>query len=160
VKDGIVCASRKEIYEKFIMEQQGDFVFSSHGKLEWYLGGKIIQDMEKGTVTVNQEKYANDVLRRFNVQEAKPVSTPCESGLHLGGNDCPSKDKRDPVVIRDYQACVGSLMYLSVLTRGHCSFVINQTVRFLNNQGPTHILDVKRILRYIVGAANFGFDIS
>jgi hypothetical protein len=42
------------------------------------------------------------------------VSTPCEGGLHLIGDDFPSRDKRDPVAIRDYQACVGSLMYLSV----------------------------------------------
>ena len=156
VDDGIVCASSKEIYEKFIVELQRDFVLSSHGKLEWYLGCKIIQDMEKGTVTINQEKYANDVLRRFNMQEAKPVSTPCEAGLHLSGDDCPNKDKRDPEVIRDYQACVGSLMYLSVLTRGDCSFAINQTARFLNNPGPTHVAAVKRILRYIAGTANLG----
>ncbi len=112
-----------------VVELQRDFVLSFHGKLEWYLGCKIIQDMERGTVTINQEKYANDVLYRFNMQEG---------------------DKRDPVVIRDYQACVGSLMYLSVFTQGDYSFAINQTVRFLNNPGPTHITDVKRILRYIV----------
>ena len=108
---------------------------------------QIIQDMEKGTVTINQEKYANDVLHRINMQEAKPVSTPCEAGLHLSGDDCPSKDKRDPEVMKDYIACVGSLMYLSVLTRGDCSFTINQTACFLNNPGTTHISDVKRILR-------------
>ena len=95
--------------------------------------------MEKGTVTINQEKYANDVLRRFTMQEAKPVSTPCEAGLHLSGDDCPSKDKRDPEVIKDYLACVGSLMYLSVFNRGNCSFPINQTARFMNNPGTIHI---------------------
>jgi hypothetical protein len=47
-------------------------------------------------------------------------------------------------------------MYLSVLTRGDCSFAINQTARFLNNPGPTHIAVVKRILRYIVGTTNLG----
>ena len=59
-------------------------------------------------------------------------------------------------MVKDYQAYVGSLMYLSVLTRGDCSFAINQTVRFLNNPGTTHITDVKRILRYITGTANLG----
>jgi hypothetical protein len=81
------------------------------------------------------------------MQEAKPVSTLCEAGLHLSGDDCPSKDKRDPEVMKDYIACVGSLMYLSVLTRGNCSCTINQTARFLNNPGTTHISDVKRIIR-------------
>ena len=158
VDDGIVCASNKEVYEKFIAELQKDFVLSSHGKLEWYLGYKIIEDMKKGTVTINQEKYANDVLRRFNMQESKPVSTPCEAGLHLSGDDSPSKDKRDPTVIRDYQACVGSLMYLSLLTRGDCSFAINQTARFLNNPGPSHIATVKRILRYLAGTGSLGLS--
>ncbi len=117
---------------------------------------QIIQEMEKGTVTINQEKYVNDVLHRFNMQEAKPVSTPCEAGLHLSGDDYPSKDKREPEVIKDYLACVGSLMYWSVFYRGDCSFDINQTVRFLNNPGTTHIVVVKRILRYIVGTTNLG----
>ena len=89
------------------------------------------------------------------MQVDKPVSTPCEAGLHLSGDDCPSRDKRDPAAIRDYQACVGSLMYLSVI-RGDCSFAINQTARFLNNPGPTHIAVVKRTLRYIIGTANLG----
>ncbi len=84
------------------------------------------------------------------------MSTPCESGLHLSGDDSPNKDERDPEVIRKYQACVGSLMYLSVLTRGDCSFAINQTARFLNNPGPSHIAVVKRILRYIAGTASLG----
>ena len=54
-------------------------MLSSHGELEWYLGYKIIQDMEKDNVSINQEKYVNDVLCRLNIQEVKPVSTPCES---------------------------------------------------------------------------------
>jgi hypothetical protein len=43
-----------------------------------------------------------------------------------------------------------------VLTRGDCSVTINQTVCFLNNPDPTHIVVVKRILRYIVGTGNLG----
>jgi hypothetical protein len=82
VDDGIVYVSSEEIYEKFIVELQRDFVLRSHGKMEWYLGCKII-DMEKDTVTINQEKYAHHVLHRFNIQEDTPVSTPYESGLHL-----------------------------------------------------------------------------
>ncbi len=59
-------------------------------------------------------------------------------------------------MIRDCQVCVGSLMYPSVITPGDWSFVVNQTARFLNNPGPTHIASVKRILRYIVGTSSLG----
>lgn len=59
--------------EKLVTDFQKDFVLSLHGELESYLGCKIVQDLQKGTVTINQEKYANNVLCRFNMQGAKPV---------------------------------------------------------------------------------------
>ncbi len=65
--------------------------------------------MEKGTVTINQEKYVNDVLHRFSIQEDKPVSTPYEAGLYLSGDDCQSKDKRDVeyVYLRRFMEQIG-----------------------------------------------------
>ena len=58
--------------------------------------------------------------------------------------------------MRDYQACVGSLMYLSVYTRGDCSYSVNQCARFMNNPGPTHIAAAKRIMRYLAGSKSLG----
>ena len=84
------------------------------------------------------------------------MSTPCEAGMHLRGDDCPHIDGKDPKVVRNSQACVGSLMCLSVFTRGECSFAVNQCARFLNNPGPSHIAAAKRILRYLAGSANLG----
>ena len=68
VDDGIVCVSGKEVYEKFIAELRRDFVVSSHGELEWFLGCKIIQDMEKSTVTINQENHSVDSTCRKSNQ--------------------------------------------------------------------------------------------
>ena len=156
VDDGIVATNDEAMYDELIRDLQKDFTLSSHGVLEWYLGCKVIHDMENGTVKLSQEKYTRDVLERFNMTDAKPVSTPCEAGMHLRGDDCPPSDEKDPEVVRNYQACVGSLMYLSVFTRGECSFAVNQCARFLNNPGPSHIAAAKRILRYLAGSANLG----
>jgi len=107
-------------------------------KLEWYLGCKIEQDLVNGTVTISQGKYARDVLARFSMAEAKPVSTPSEPGHHLRGDDCPQRGTADPEVIRNYQACIGSLMYLAVMTRGDCAFAVNQCARFLSTSQAQH----------------------
>jgi hypothetical protein len=56
VDDGIVCASSKEVYEKLVADLQKDFVLRLHGELRGYLGCKIVQDLLKGTVTINQER--------------------------------------------------------------------------------------------------------
>ena len=105
---------------------------------------------------LTQEQYTKDVLKRFQMDEANPVSTPSEPGSHLRAEDSPPLSERDANVVRDYQACVGSLMYLSVYTRGDCSYSVNQSAKFMNNPGPTHIAAAKRILRYLAGTKSLG----
>ena len=62
--------------EQLITGLKSDFELSSYGKLEYYLGCKIVQDDQAGTVMLSQEQYTEDVLRRFNMEHANPVSTP------------------------------------------------------------------------------------
>jgi hypothetical protein len=75
----------------------------------------------------------------------------CEAGVHLRADDSLPLCDRDPKIVRDYQACIRSLMYLGVFTRGDCAFGINQCARFLNNPGPSHVAAAKRKLKYIAG---------
>ena len=157
VDDGIVCTNDEKLYDELIEDLQKEFLLSSYGPLEWYLGCKVVQDLEQGTVKLTQEKYANDILERFNMQDAEPVAKTCEPGMHLQADDSPPLCDRDPKTVRDYQACIGSLMYLGVFTRGDCAFGINQCARFLNNPGPSHIAADKRILRYLAGTSSLGW---
>ena len=113
------------------------------------LGCKVEQ--EPGKVRLHQEKYCNDILKRFQHSECKPISTPCEPNMHLSDADCPRMEDRDPEVIRNYQALVGALMYLTCFTRGDCSFAVNQCARFMSNPGPSHIKAARRVLRYLAG---------
>ncbi len=61
------------------------------------------QDISAGTVRLSQEKYCNDILKRFQMSDANPVSTPMEANIHLNTDDCSPLDKRDPEVVRSYQ---------------------------------------------------------
>ena len=90
------------------------------------------------------------------MDSANPVATPVEPGSHLRSDDSPPLCERDPAVVKDYQACVGALMYLSVYTRGDISYGVNQCARFMNNPGPSHVSAAKRILRYLAGSADLG----
>jgi hypothetical protein len=46
-------------------------MLSWYGPLEWYLGCKVVQDLQKDTVTINEARDTMDVLKRFNMQEVK-----------------------------------------------------------------------------------------
>ncbi len=105
------------------------------------------KDISVGTVRLSQEKYCNDILKRFQMSDANPVSTPMEEKAHLSTDDCPPWDKRDPEVVRNYQQCIGACVYLTVCTRLDCC----ESTRFMSNPGPSHVAAARRVLRYLAG---------
>ena len=156
VDDGCAACDDEDMYKEFLDEMREDFDLSDSGKLEWFLGCKVEQDLVKGTVRISQEKYCNDVLLRFQMADANPLSTPFECGAHLTDDDCPAKGTGDPEAIRNYQQCVGALMYLACFTRPDCCFAVNQLARFMSNPGPSHFAAAKRVLRYLAGTRSKG----
>ena len=48
-----------------------------------FLLGIEIRKRRNGNVFLVQERYARDVLLRFDMNECKPVSTPLELNAHL-----------------------------------------------------------------------------
>jgi hypothetical protein len=58
---------------------------------------------------MHQAKYANDLMKKFNMAELKPVSTPMSSIALLG----PDEDG-EAVDQREYRSMIGSLLYLTV----------------------------------------------
>ena len=49
------------------------------GAVKQILGMRIIRDKTNGTLKLLQSEYVKKVLSRFNMNEAKPVSTPLGS---------------------------------------------------------------------------------
>ena len=154
VDDGLAACNDSRMYRDFLEALRKDFDLSDCGDLSWLLGCKVEQ--RPGRVRLHQEKYCNDVLKRFQHSDCKPVSTPCEPNMHLSDADCPSLADRNPEVVRNYQMLVGALMYLTCFTRGDCSFAVNQCARFMSNPGPSHIAAAKRVLRYLAGTRGLG----
>jgi hypothetical protein len=58
---------------------------------------------------VHQIKYMKDLIKKFNMAELKPVSTPMSSAASLG----PDKNGKT-VDQREYRSLIGSLLYLTV----------------------------------------------
>ena len=76
------------------------------GFLRYFLGIEVEQN-ENG-IFISQEKYVEEVLKRFNMQNNKACVTPTVMGLKFCKEDN-SKDF-DPKL---YKSIVGSLMYLT-----------------------------------------------
>ncbi len=93
-----------------------EFQMSMMGELIFFLGIEVKQT-KQGTF-VHQAKYTKDLMKKFNMAELKPVSTPMSSAASLG----PDEDG-DVVDQREYRSMIGSLLYLTA-TRPDIQFAV------------------------------------
>jgi hypothetical protein len=91
------------------------------------------------------------VLKKFSMENCKPVSTPMDPGVKL---IC-ATEKDQLVEKKMYQSAVGSLLYLSVWTRPDIAYAVSAVAKFSKEPTEEHWTAVKRILRYLKGTLNY-----
>jgi hypothetical protein len=84
------------------------FEMSMMGELNFFLGFQIKQTQDG--IFVHQGKYTKDVLNKFDMGEAKPLSTPTSTMTVL---DADEDDK--PVDQKEYRSMISSLLYLTMM---------------------------------------------
>eukprot|EP00961_Rhodomonas_salina_P199591 2692058-Rhodomonas_salina.1 len=117
---------------------------------------RIKQDLANKRTKLTQTQYIKDVLERFGMTGATPISTPMEQNTHLTVADCPSDFNRNKEFVREYQRIIGALMYLANLTRPDLAHSVNQCSKFMSNPGPSHMVAARRILKYLAGTTELG----
>ncbi|KAL6350470.1 hypothetical protein AAG906_019117 [Vitis piasezkii] len=81
-------------------------------------------------------EYVKKVLSRFNMNEAKPVSTPLGSHFKLSKEQSPkTKEERDHMSKVPYASVIGSLMYAMVCTRPNIAHAVGVVSRFMSRLG-------------------------
>jgi hypothetical protein len=76
------------------------------GELTFFLGFQVKQ-MREG-IFISQEKYTKDLLKRFKIEECKPIKTPMPSNGHL------DLDKGGKSIDQTlYRSMIGSLLSLT-----------------------------------------------
>jgi histone deacetylase 1/2 len=104
---------------------------------------------------LSQERYANDIVQRVNMNKCKPISTPLSTSEKLSVYD---GEKLGPQDATRYRSIVGALQYLT-LTRPDISFAVNKVCQFFHSPTVVHWSAVKRILRYVQGTVSIGLRI-
>ncbi|KAJ8719262.1 hypothetical protein PYW07_016818 [Mythimna separata] len=125
------------------------FKIKDLGRVKPCLGMNIKFNKLEKSVTLSQESYINNLLQKFNMTDCKTVDTPMETKLNV---EC-DKNVNNQV---PYQQLIGSLMYLSVLTRPDITFAVSYLSQFNNCHTDEHWAYAKRILKYLKKTINFG----
>ena len=94
---------------------ENKFQMSMMGELTFFLGIQIKQG--KNDTFMHQMKYTKDLLKKFDMADAKPMVTPMRTTTTLN----PDED-REEMDQRQYRSMIGSLLYLTA-TRPDIHFV-------------------------------------
>ena len=126
------------------------FEIKDIGRLHYFLGMTIKQT--ENEVWIGQPKYTENLLKKLEMQDCRPVSTPAEPGqkLEVATDQDTSMDQQK------YQSAVGSLMYLSVCSRPDIAFAVGNLARFSSKPTKQHWKALKRVLRYLKATVNYG----
>ncbi|GJT87870.1 putative ribonuclease H-like domain-containing protein [Tanacetum coccineum] len=135
VDDIVFGSTNKELCIGFEKLMKDKFQMSSMGELTFFLGLQV-QQKEDG-IFISQDKYVDEILKKFNYTNVKSASTPVDSEKPL------VKDgDADDVDVHLY--------------RPDIMFVVCACARFQVTPKTSHLLAVKRIFRYLKGKPTLG----
>ena len=146
----ILGATIQNLCKSFFELMQGEFEMSIIGELKYFLGLQITQ--QKDGILIHQKKYAKDLLKKFNMDKAKSISTPMHPSQVLEADEDGEK-----VFNKLYKGMIGSLLYLTA-SRPNLQLSVGIYARFQSNPNQSYLNVVKRILRYLVGTTNLGLQ--
>lgn len=140
--DDLVIAASDERALKTVKEMlTGKFHMKDLGELKNFLG--ITFDQCEGGVTMSQQSYVGKLLERFDMQDCKPRSTPCEPKLNYTDGNVKLIDPRK------YREVVGSLIYLTSCTRPDLSY--SKLSQYFSEPTEEQWITVKHVLKYLKG---------
>jgi isopentenyldiphosphate isomerase len=130
VDDIIFGDSSHTLVSRFQEMMHSEFQMSMMRELIFFLGIQVKQT-KQGTF-VHQAKYTKDLMKKFNMVEIKPVSTPMSSAASLD----PDEDG-EAVDQREYMSLIDSLLYLTV-TRTDIQFTVGLRAHFQSSPCSSH----------------------
>ncbi|UYV72111.1 hypothetical protein LAZ67_9001848 [Cordylochernes scorpioides] len=142
VDDMLLASDSEIIIQNTVKTFEKEFEIKNLGDPTQFIGIGISRNRE-GELLLSQKIKIQELVERYNLQEAKPTFTPMESG-YPGISDV----KLLPNNVQ-YQQLIGSLLYLSVVSRPDIAAPV--CILSSRNQNPRNCdwNAAKRIVRYL-----------
>ena len=89
VDDMLLIGNNKDVIKEVKSQLSSKFDMKYLGAANFIMGMEIRRDRANKMISLNQRKYVETVLQRFNMQESKPVKFPIPIGVKLSVEQCP-----------------------------------------------------------------------
>jgi hypothetical protein len=120
-----------------------------------YLGMSITHDKKQNTVSVNQEGFIKDILKKFHCDNIKTYpKTPATDSL------CVRNADSEPFDTTKYLSLTMSLMYLARFTRPDILMPVTYLATRSAKPNVEDFSKLMRIVRYIAGTSHIGLQFT
>ncbi|XP_059638821.1 retrovirus-related Pol polyprotein from transposon TNT 1-94 [Cornus florida] len=111
VDNMLVAGSDFKEISKLKKQLSNEFEMKDLGAVKQILAMRISKDKQKGTLQLSQAKYIERVLKRFNMNNAKAVSTPLANHFRLSQDQCSkTEDEKNFMAKIPYASAIESLI--------------------------------------------------
>lgn len=141
VDDALVVSSCSYIIKR-IMESLKQTFKIKILKLKYFVGMEI--EKVNNCIRVHQRDYIEQIINKYCMSDSNPASTPADVNVVI------SKKVDESIVNFPYREAVGSLLFLSSVSRPDISFAVNVLSRYVNNPSQQHVNAIKRVIRYLI----------
>jgi hypothetical protein len=147
VDDLLIFASDIEEIDDLKKKLGERFKMSDLGEAHYCLGIQITRNRQQGTIQINQTKYVDDIIERFNMTDCKPIATPMDPNVKLSKEMSP-KNENDARKMQGipYRNLTSSLMYAMTGTRPDIAYTVRTLSKYNDNPGELHWKAAKRAL--------------
>ena len=120
-----------------------EFEMTDQGEIHFILGMSLKRNHTARTLSINQEKYLESLLNRFEMEGCKPMPTP----LHRRKKFHKRTDEEEQCDQSIYQQAIGCPTYVSTATRADITAAVGILSQFMSRPSKDHWTGVKRALR-------------
>jgi len=151
IDDILLTSSNSLLLQRLIQLLSSEFKLRDLGFVHYFLGIEV--QSTRMDLMLRQHKYILDILTRAGMLSCKPVDT------HISTSKATVLP--NPLFSDATRFCqiMGALKYLTFTSSDIC-FAVNRVCQFMYAPTDSHWAAMKRILRYLRGAASHGLHIT
>lgn len=134
--DDILLVGKDELIVKNLIKE---FKAKDLGEIKQFLGMSINRTEKE--IKITQTEMIENLLEKFGLKDCKGKSTPMEINFQV--------DINEETIIVPYRELIGSLLYISMISRPDILFATSFLSKFLDKPTNTLWKAGKRVLRYL-----------
>lgn len=155
VDDVLIFSNKMKYIERIKKSLSKHFKMKDMGEGSSILGIRITRSTS--TIKLDQSQYILNVLKRFQMHDCNPISTPVDCNQKISKDFCPKTECDKQYMSKvPYMEAIGCLLFASNVTRPDICYIVNVLSRYCDNPGKGHWEAVKRVMRYLKGTLDKG----